>query len=173
MGGRSILFRPMLVKGAKFVTLGSRTVIREFCRLEVIERPEKSWKPSVTIGSGVTIEQGVHLVCQGEMIIEDDVAVTAYCAIVDTYHPHDPPDMDVRIGSRLPSEHTFVRICRGAFIGVHSVILPNVRIGRGTVVGAGSVVTHDIPDYCVAVGSPARVIARFDPEKRTWTRIKP
>ena len=46
----------------------------------------------------------------------------------------------------------------GVFVGVNSVILPNVRIGDNTVIGAGSVVTNDIPANVIAAGNPARVI---------------
>jgi maltose O-acetyltransferase len=55
-----------------------------------------------------------------------------------------------------------VIIGKKTFIGVNSVILPNVTIGSNVVIGAGSVVTHDIPDYCVAVGNPARVVCGLD-----------
>jgi maltose O-acetyltransferase len=51
-----------------------------------------------------------------------------------------------------------VKIGRKTFIGAHSVILPGVTIGENVIVGAGSVVTSDIPDNCVAVGNPAKVI---------------
>lgn len=50
----------------------------------------------------------------------------------------------------------------GAFIGVNAVILPGVRIGTGAVVGAGAVVTHDVPPATVVAGNPARVIKRMD-----------
>ena len=49
-----------------------------------------------------------------------------------------------------------------AWIGSHSIILPGVCIGRHAAIGAGSVVTRDIPANCVAVGSPARVMRQFD-----------
>ena len=51
-----------------------------------------------------------------------------------------------------------VFIGEGSYIGINAVIVGNVRIGKHCVVGANSVVTKDVPDYCVAVGSPARVI---------------
>jgi acetyltransferase-like isoleucine patch superfamily enzyme len=171
IGFRSVLFRPMLVSGASRIFIGKRSQIRDFARLEVINRPQLGWTATLKIGDRVNIEQGVHIVCQCEVTIEDEVSITPYCAIVDTNHPHDPPDIPPRIGDRLPAVPSFVHIGRGSFIGTHSVILPNVRIGAGCVIGAGSVVTHDIPDYCVATGRPARVTARFDPESRIWTRV--
>lgn len=58
-----------------------------------------------------------------------------------------------------------VLIKEGAWIGAHAIVLPGVCIGRYAIVGAGSVVTKDIPDYGVAVGNPARVIRTLDAEK--------
>lgn len=55
-----------------------------------------------------------------------------------------------------------VRIEDGAWIGGGAIILPGVTIGRNCVIGAGSVVTRSIPDNCVAVGNPCRVIKRID-----------
>ena len=55
-----------------------------------------------------------------------------------------------------------VRIEDGAWIGGGAIILPGVTIGRNSVIGAGSVVTRSIPDNCVAVGNPCRVIKRID-----------
>ncbi len=154
--------------GASFVSIGRRTHIREFARIEVLARKDIGWMPNLKIGDNVNIEQGAHIVCQGRITIEDNVSITPFCAIVDTYHPHDPPDMGPKIGARLPDELTSVFIGAGTFIGTHSIVLPNVKIGRGCVIGAGSVVTHDIPDYSIAAGSPARVLKKFDPNLRKW-----
>ncbi len=52
----------------------------------------------------------------------------------------------------------------GAWLGAGVIVLPNVTIGRKAVIGAGSVVTKDIPDLSIAVGNPARVIGRVDDE---------
>jgi acetyltransferase-like isoleucine patch superfamily enzyme len=172
LGFRSVIFKPLLIGGASRISLGSRSQIREFARLEVIDRPELGWSANLRIGNRVNIEQGVHIVCQGNLTIEDEVSITPFCVIVDTYHPHDPPDVAPKIGARLPKVPTSVVIGKGTFIGAHSVVLPNVRVGRGCVIGAGSVVSQDIPDYCVAVGSPARVVSMFDPKERTWSKIR-
>lgn len=55
-----------------------------------------------------------------------------------------------------------VRIEDGAWIGAGAIILPGVTIGIQSIVGAGSVVTRDVPDGCVVAGNPARVIKKFD-----------
>ena len=170
LGCRSVLFKPLIVHNPGRIHIGTRTQIRDFARIEVHHRPQLGWNATLAIGDNVLIEQGVHIVCQGQIDIGDDVAITAYCAIVDTYHPHDSPDTQPPIGRRMPTERTYVRIGPGTFIGMHSVILPNVTIGRGCVIGAGSVVRSSIPDYCTAAGAPARVISRFDQQSRQWVR---
>lgn len=172
-GSRSVLFHPVLVTHPKYMHIGARTVIRDNARIEVILRPGVPCTPRLTIGNDVNIEQGVHIICQGEITIEDEVSITPYCAIVDTEHPFDDPDKPPKIGNRLNDRtDSRTRIGRGSFIGAHSVILPGVDIGRGCVIGAGSVVTQSIPDYCVASGTPARVLRRFDPLARVWHVVK-
>jgi acetyltransferase-like isoleucine patch superfamily enzyme len=171
LGRRSVLFKPLIVANPGRIKIGERSQIRDFARLEVIHRPHLGWNANLCIGNRVTIEQGVHIVCQGDVTLGDDVAITAYCAIVDTFHPHDSPDRPPPFGRRLPTERTWVSIGEGTIIGMHTVVLPNVRIGRGCVIGACSVVNRDIPDYAMAAGSPARVISIFDTRTRTWNRL--
>lgn len=170
MGSGSVIFKPLLILGGRRIFFGKRVRIRELARVEVIHRPYLGWDAALQIGSNVNIEQGVHIICQCNIVIEDNVSITPYCSIVDTFHPYDPPNVGIKIGERLPGERTFVHIGAGSFIGTKSVILPNVRIGKACVIGAGSVVVSDIPDYAVAVGSPARVIKIFDPSERQWTK---
>ena len=54
------------------------------------------------------------------------------------------------------------------WVGDNVVILPDVTIGNGCVIGSNAVVTKDIPDNCIAVGIPAKVIKRFDKESKKW-----
>jgi lipopolysaccharide O-acetyltransferase len=57
------------------------------------------------------------------------------------------------------------------WLGEHVSVLPGVTIGKGCIIGANSVVAKDIPDYCIAVGCPARVIKRFSFASNRWERI--
>ncbi len=169
IGVKSFIFRPFLISNPQFISVGDRCIIRDGARLEVIHNSSSQRVPALNIGNNVNIEQGVHIVCQSNIEIEDYVSITPYCVIVDTEHPFNDPDKLPKIGDRINFDETKkVRIGRGTFVGAHSIILPGVNIGRGCVIGAGSVVTKNIPDYSLASGNPARVIKRFDPIDRMW-----
>lgn len=64
-----------------------------------------------------------------------------------------------------------IKIENNVWIGANVVILAGTTIGTHSCVGAGSVVTKDIPPYSVAVGNPARIIKKFDFQKKKWVRI--
>jgi len=84
-----------------------------------------------------------------EVVVEDSATITARCTVL----AHDESFAYTRGGQEVVSE---TRIRSRAFIGVHSVIMPGVTVGRGAIVGAGSVVTHDVQDGIVVAGVPAR-----------------
>lgn len=169
VGPGTVLHKPIFIANPQYIELGARTLIRDHARIETVTRADVQQPPRLVIGDDVNIEQGVHIICQGEVVIENEVSITPYCVIVDTDHPFDDPDRPPKIGARLNTRtDSRVRIGQGSFIGAHSVILPGVDIGRGCVIGAGSVVSGSIPDYCVVSGSPARILRRFDTTTRTW-----
>lgn len=68
-----------------------------------------------------------------------------------------------RIRPVMGDVHLPIQICDDAWLGAGCIIFPGVRIGRGAVVGAGSVVTKSVPDLTIVVGSPARAIRTIDP----------
>ncbi|WP_326494039.1 acyltransferase [Arthrobacter sp. MMS18-M83] len=142
------------------VEIGNNCFIRDGARFEVVNRPNQ--KPgSLRIGNNVTIEQNVHIIACDSVVIEDEVCITPRCTIVDATHPVGTSNSGNR-GRILSDEPTFVKISRRVFLGANVVILPNVTIGENSIIGAGSVVSHDIPPNCVAAGSPAKVIRVFD-----------
>ena len=97
-----------------------------------------------------------------KMIYIDDYAhLTAGCRLL--CHQRDLSNYRVgdnasECGYRLGEIH----IGKGVMVGQESMIMPGVTIGDGAIVGAGSLVTHDIPPYCVAVGRPAKVIRQIE-----------
>ena len=74
-------------------------------------------------------------------------------------HPLDPV---IRQGTRGPELGKEIHVEQDCWIGGNVVILPGVTIGRGSVVGAGSVVTKSVPAFTVVAGNPARVIRKID-----------
>jgi acetyltransferase-like isoleucine patch superfamily enzyme len=169
-GSGSRLYKPMLVSNPRFIHIGHDVSIRQGARIEVV-LSNSSRTPVLLIGNNVNIEQNVHLVCHSKLIIGSNVSVTGNCAIVDVTHPylnvHDP----VKIGDRILDEDSFVEIGDGSFLGFGTLVMPNVRVGKYCVIGAHSVVTNDVPDYCVAAGSPAKILRRYDEAKEVWLQI--
>jgi acetyltransferase-like isoleucine patch superfamily enzyme len=108
------------------------------------------------VGDNVGVS-GVILNCTKEIVIEDFVYLGAGVMVYDTdFHPIVFSDRCIKDKSKIKSAP--VRICKGAWIGARTIILKGVTIGPRAVVGAGSVVTRDIPADCIAAGVPARFI---------------
>jgi acetyltransferase-like isoleucine patch superfamily enzyme len=85
-----------------------------------------------------------------EIVIGNDVALGPHVKIFTATHDYSTPDLKDTAES--------VRVEDNAWVGGGTIILPGVTIGRGAVIGAGSVVTKDVPAFSVAVGNPARVV---------------
>lgn len=111
---------------------------------------------NVKIGKNVVIMNGFQCMSAGGLVIEDDVRISLNCTIAT--NNHDFYDRDVLTCKP-------VRIKRNAWLGVNVTILPGVTIGENAIIGAGAVVTKDIPDNAVAVGNPAKVVKYLDAEK--------
>jgi acetyltransferase-like isoleucine patch superfamily enzyme len=107
----------------------------------------------VGAGFGMT---GGSIVCAQAVTIGARVLLGANCIVTDTdFHPLDPA---ARAAAPLDGATAPVVIEDDVFIGMNCLILKGVTIGRGSVIGAGSVVTRSMPPGVVAAGNPARVI---------------
>lgn len=111
---------------------------------------------NVKIGRNVFINSNVLFMARGGITIEDDVQIAANTQLIS--NNHDPYE-------RMVLTCKPVLIKKGAWIGAGATILPGVCVGKYAIVGAGSVVTKDVPDYAVAVGNPAKVIKILDVNK--------
>jgi len=114
------------------------------------------------IGKGVFIGHyvGIDDVRPDLVELEDKVGIT--CGTLILTHRFDMTKYTPGMAAMdIPYEFAKVKIEEGAFIGHQCIILPGVTIGKGSIIGANSVVTSDIPPYSVAVGSPAKVKYRL------------
>ena len=71
-------------------------------------------------------------------------------------------DLNLPISQQPINFSGCVEIGEGCWIGIGAAITPGITIGKNAVIGANSVVTHDVPDYCIVAGNPARVIRRIE-----------
>lgn len=103
----------------------------------------------VVIGNNVTIKSGVFL--WDGITIEDDVFIGPNATFTNDKKPKS---------KHYPDHFLMTLIEKGASIGANATILPGVKIGKYSLVGAGSVVTKDVPEFSIVAGNPAKVIGK-------------
>jgi serine acetyltransferase len=145
----------------RFVRIGAGTLIGPNVSLSAGMVPGQVCltDPVVTIGDRCLIGRGSSIVGHLGIDIGDDVWTGPNVYITDQNHGYEDVDLPI---SRQAQPERAVSIGAGSWLGTGSVVLPGARIGRHVTVGAGSVVAGELPDFCVAVGSPARIIRHYD-----------
>src|SRR5690242_5626350 len=109
----------------------------------------------VFIGTEVFIDDAVP----SSVTLEDDVTVIAQTTILG--HTYYPRHFHPLLGDEATRAELRTTIRRGAYLGLRSTILAGVTVGEYAIVGAGSVVTADVPPYTMVAGVPARVVREF------------
>ena len=154
------MWKPTTIFNERFITIGEDTLIGPDISLSagMVPGQECITYPVVSIGDRCLIGRGSGIVGHFSIEIGNDVWTGHNVYITDQNHGYE--DVSRPISQQSQPERA-VKIGDGSWLGYGSVVLPGVTIGKHVVVGANSVVTHDIPDYSVAVGVPAKVIKRF------------
>jgi len=150
---------------------GAAVTIGKHCLIEghlITESPNSK----IVIKDNVFIGGETQLACVAQITVEDDVMISYQCLFMDSdnhslsyrkrrhdlYHARNGTH-DWGLAKCAP-----IVVCRGAWIGARSIILRGVTIGMGSVVGAGSVVTRDVPAWTVVAGNPARLVKQLPVE---------
>lgn len=159
--GSVVRFPPAALVNEHYVHIGSGTLIGPGITLSAGMVPGQTMMsdPVVSIGDRCLIGRGSGIVGHYEIVIGDDVWTGHNVYITDQNHGYE--DLDVPISRQKMPERP-VHIGDGSWIGHGTVVLPGSTIGRHVVIGANSVVRGDIPDNCVAAGTPARIVRRLD-----------
>lgn len=160
-GDRSIVcFPPNTIFNEQFIHIGSGTMIGPQATLSAGMVPGQQCIDDriVTIGDRCLIGKGSAIVGHFSIVIGDDVWTGHNVYITDQNHGYE--DLDLPISKQTMPERPVV-IGDGSWLGYGAVVLPGANIGRHVAVGANSVVTGELPDFCVAVGAPARPIRRY------------
>lgn len=173
--GARLVRRPAYVRGRQFIRLGRGLTAGVGVRLDAFP-PDAETACCIEIGERVQLNDYVHIGAVESVRIGSDVLIASKVFITDHDHgcysgdgPQDRPDLP-------PNDRHFksapVVIEDNVWLGEMVSVLPGAHIGRGAVIGAGSVVKGMIPPGSVAAGVPARVIRRFDTESGRWERVE-
>lgn len=115
------------------------------------------WGGRVRISKGSEIGERCRISIINSLEIGEKVLLSPNVYITDCDHEYRNTNIPV-IDQGIVQKGQTVSIGDGSYIGINTVIVGNVKVGKHCVIGANSVVTKDVPDYSVAVGSPARAI---------------
>jgi len=157
--GSVICFPSSALFGESAIRIGSGVVIGPYVSLSAGMAPGQTLIADdiVTIGDRCVVGRNSSIVGHLHIDIGADVFFGPNVYVTDQNHTAE--DSTLPIGRQAAPELP-VQIGAGSWIGTNAVILPGVTIGRHAIIGAGSVVTDDVPAGAVAVGSPARVLER-------------
>ena len=106
---------------------------------------------ALDMGDDTSVAPYVHIWCGGRVIIGSRCMIGSHAAITSLTHDYNSPEMWKTIVAKP------VIIGDDVWIGSHAVIFPGVTVGNGAVIGAGSIVSRDVPENAVVYGSPASV----------------
>lgn len=152
-----------LVNG-KHIVIGNKTVNGRRVILSAWHTyRDEHFQPSIIIGDNCNIGEGSHITAIDKVYVGNGVLTGKMITITDNSHGlFDPEDLSIApITRRLRSKGPVI-IEDNVWIGDKVVILPNVKIGKGAIIGANSVIVHDIPPYSTAVGVPGKVVKQLN-----------
>ena len=147
-GSYGILMRYALLKTIA-ISVGDNVLIGEGVFLL---NPQK-----VSIGNNVSIQPMCYLECLGGLKIGDDVSIAHSTTIMTTNHGYELADIPIKEQEVTLAE---VIICNNVWIAAKSTILSGNVVNEGAIVGAGAVVTKDVPDNTIVAGVPAKELRR-------------
>ena len=113
---------------------------------------------NISIGDGSWVNYGMTVLDVAPVAIGTDVLIGPNCSLYTAIHPTEPGPRRAKWESSAP-----ITLEDNVWLGGSVVVCPGVTIGENSIIGAGAVVTRDIPANCIAAGNPARVIKDLDP----------
>ncbi len=163
MFGRSSIIRPYtdLIVGEQYIEVGNNTILGKNVQLTAWDSNNgKSYTPQIIIGSNCQFGGYNHITAINRIEIGDGVLTGKFVTISDNSHgiTDNAEELNVSPVKRPAYSKGAVEIGDNVWIGDKATILSNVKIGSGSIIGANSVVTKDIPPFSIVGGNPARII---------------
>jgi acetyltransferase-like isoleucine patch superfamily enzyme len=165
-GRRVRVIWPLRIVGSRFVCLGDGVTVQYGAYIAVLRTGTEL--PVLDIGAGTQLGNYSHIICTRKIEIGEKVLVADRVYIADNLHEYQ--DISRPVIDQPLRQLAAVSIGAGSWIG-ENVCIVGCTIGRNCAIGANSVVTRDIPDYCVALGCPAVPVKRFCQDTGKWRKV--
>lgn len=164
---------PIDIRGRKFIDFGKGFTTGRNCRMDVFDSMTRG--KSLVFGKNVQLNDNVHIVCEDSIKIGNNVLMASHIFISDCSHGSykgddndTPPDI---APAKRPLPSYPITIGNNVWIGEGVIVMPGVTIGDGCVIGAHSVVSKDIPANTIAIGTPAKVVKKYNSETNHWEKV--
>lgn len=168
-GKKSYLEKPFLHTNVSNIFIDYGVGIYKNSRMQIY--PLKDHKlANIFIGKGTVIGFNVSLLAGADIKIGENVLFASNILITSENHGMDPEN--VLKYSLQSLEAKPVVIEDNVWIGENSIILPGVTVGKYSIIGAGAVVTKDVPSYTIVAGNPAKIIKKYNFDEHKWENVK-
>ena len=149
--------------GAKYISIGNNCQIGSHGQLTAWDKfGDQSFTPEIIIGDGSSIGDDFHITAINLIKIGEGVLMGKKVLITDNAHgTMTPNELETAPNLRNLYSKGPVIIEDNVWIGEKASIMPGVHVGKGSIIAANAVVTHDVPPYCIVGGVPAKIIKQI------------
>lgn len=159
--------RSLMVTNQRFIHIGRRVKIKKGYRIECYSKFAGSeLRPNIIIEDGVIIGNFLTILGCATVRIGKDTIFAGNVTLISENHGMNP-ELETPYHAQ-PLSTGDVMIGEGCWLGQNVCVLPNVTIGKKCIIATSSVVTRNIPDYCIAAGIPARIIKKYNFNIHNW-----
>ena len=163
VGEHSCFKYPLRLQGCGLqgIHIGERTCFQAYCILGAWERygKDEHYEPEIVIGNECNIGEYTHITACNKITIGDGLLTGRFVYIGDNSHGSlSWEEADIPPVKRHLQSKGEIIIGKNVWIGDKVTILGGVTIGDNVIIGAGSIVTHDVPSNCMAAGMPAKIV---------------
>lgn len=162
---------PCAIRNSNNIVFNKGFTCGYHCRFEAIAYHDAIG--NIIFGEQCRLGDNVHIAAASKVTLGNHVLIASHVFITDCSHgiytsavPTTNPSLDIPNNREIVAQET--KIGNHVWIGENVVILIGVTIGDGCIIGAGAVVTKDIPNNCIAVGNPAKIIKKYNSTTNMW-----
>lgn len=165
IGKRTRILKPLRIEGFENISLGDGVVVGKYTWLASL--PITGLSSILEIGDGTRIGNFNHIYATSKIVIGRNVLTADKVYISDNQHTFE--SITLPVWQQPIKQLKEINIGDGTWIGENVCIL-GASIGTNCVIGANSVLNRDIPDFCVVVGSPAKIVKRYCKQNNKWLK---